>query len=122
MGVATFEWGEGMISVMSKTNRTRLNLEWMQQTIGLYDLPAGVERAMTMTALLYLAHVKDTLGDIGYTLPSPNSPKAELEAYVEWFLEADESLMQLWDDSIIKARNQGNDPDLVPSEAVEKNE
>lgn len=122
MGLATFEWGEGKITVMSKTNRTRLNLEWMQQSIGVYDLPAGVERAMTMTALLYLAHVKSTSGDIGHTLPSPDSPKQKLEAYVEWFLEADETLMQLWDDSIIKARNQGNDPDLVPSEAIEKND
>lgn len=55
-------------------------------------------------------------GDLGFSLPAPTAPAAELEAGLQTFLDADEALYDAIQEALARADAIPNEPEVQPGE------
>lgn len=120
MGQATFEWGDGSITVTSTTVKSRLLAQRFYRLVNANEGDETMQELMG-SCLFYLAHVDKVEGDVGFHIPNGDTSYETLHQFVDEFLEQDERLMYKWDNAIASARNITNEPDLLPPEELEKN-
>lgn len=121
MGKASFEWGDGVITVTSTTVGVSIKKQTLYRLSGLTDIDNVVESDLVALAMFYLSHVVEVEGDTGIHIPNGDATQDTVKQFIDDFRNAEEALVLKWDNAILQARSITNDPHLLPPDEVDPN-
>lgn len=116
---ASFGWNGATVTVRARTGRVEVYKGHLRRIAGAYEDDVTELRASELlTATHYLAHVQSVTGDLGFNIPTGDPTRQALHAFTDALLDSPAALLDAWDSTIAEANEGGNEPDLLPPDAV----
>jgi hypothetical protein len=120
MNTSSFDWNGATITVMAPNGFSRLHHWRLIGAVQKQEIDNPLVERELRTITYYLALTTEVKGDLGFPVPLDGATGEQVVEFVLGVGTADDELVMRYENAILEAQAASNDPDLLPSEAMEK--